>query len=1484
MPAISNIVRLFVSSTFTDFHMEREALRTEVFPAVRQLCAARGMQLHVVDLRWGISDDAQRSHDTLRICLTELDRCLETTTRPAVLALLGDRYGWCPPPPRIPAEEFRRIQKVAESAYKRDAALLGEWYERDENAVPVEYRIRANIVTQTSYVAAYDRLMSLLRAASEDAGLDRSAQAKFTASITDQELSRAMGRQSAPGKTLAFIRMIQSLPEDGSAGEFRDRDDLGRLDEKARRALADLKARVRAACLPHVWNYEATWRENTITRQHLPHFCEVVRAALFSIISEDIERRDRREELDIERDAQTHFGVERIEIFHGRRSSLKAIESYLDRPSGRPLIVHGPPGSGKSALLAKAAEDARARSMRGLIIARFAGITPMSSDVQTFLESVGVHILSEFGAKATRRIQTEQELVEAFLGVLSIATDERPLILLLDGIDRLAPTTQSDVWPWIPADLPEHVALVASVATDALPHVHPHLRQHPMLELSGMSAPEAKATLEDRLRSRGRVLQSAQMGVVLDGCKVAAGLPLYVRLAADRAARWTSTDRPSPLPPTTEALVAEQIAWLAGAPNHGSFLVRRALAYIDAGRHGVTEDELIELLSADDEVMREVCERSLLAPRVSRLPDVVWSRLYFDLKDYLAPRAADGSTVLTFYHSVIGAVVSAEFAHERQVHHAHLARLFENQPARFDIGGRSTVNIRKVSEQVFQEVRANLSASAAETLASYAYLDATLAAVGPTGLLQSFDMALSLPHPELTRQALEVLRATVRITAHTLDRDCEQAAAQLTNRLRFVDNEIVVACIREMGDVPGPRFLTDSLSRGTGSLLRTLSGHRGPVMAVAVSRDDRHAVSASEDGTAIVWDLESGRALRRLEGHTNWVWAVAITPDGTTVITGSTDGSLIVWDLHTGEARQQLIGHEGWVKCVAITSDGQRAVSGSKDTTLIVWDLGVGQAAKRLRGHRALIRSVALLPDGGHAITASDDSTLILWDLTKGPLRTFEGHQDAVTSVQLVGDGRFALSASIDANVVLWDVRSGEATDRIDLGRTLWAAMLTPDHRRILAACRDRSVLRLTVQDGQLDVWREHANEVKSLALTSDGLRALTGSNDHSIKIWSVDAPSTGISPAAHSRVVLALAISDAGDVILSGADDGSVCITRARSGWMPQTIAAADGAILDAALTPDGSRAVWVSKDGVIRLWDVAANRLIAETTTVARPTTAYDLPPSGTSIAGKERSVRLLTLASRGGETTPPTPDAIARIVERRAPVAVAIARDGHAVAAASFDTIEVWNHFSDPPLRIAAHGRDVLRLVWLDEQRLLSTGWDGIATVWDARTGARLKDVAGHGMGTYGLAFSLDGRVCISGGDGGNVQAWNPSDDAPATTLGRHESPVLTTAVTADGRTAVSGTQTGELKIWDINRGVTTGACDLHASIFKVIADGLRGRVLVATETPTLFSCDLGSGAITWRFTMDNEVTRLVLSADACIAATGDTSGRLHVMRLT
>ena len=105
----SNIVRIFVSSTFSDFEKERDALQEKVFLRLQKLCMDEGMQFQAVDLRWGVSAEDAHSQQTMDICMEELNRCKKLSPRPNFLFLMGDRFGWQPLPNKIPREEYREL-------------------------------------------------------------------------------------------------------------------------------------------------------------------------------------------------------------------------------------------------------------------------------------------------------------------------------------------------------------------------------------------------------------------------------------------------------------------------------------------------------------------------------------------------------------------------------------------------------------------------------------------------------------------------------------------------------------------------------------------------------------------------------------------------------------------------------------------------------------------------------------------------------------------------------------------------------------------------------------------------------------------------------------------------------------------------------------------------------------------------------------------------------------------------------------------------------------------------------------------------------------------------------------------------------------------------------------------------------------------------------------------------------------------------------
>src|SRR5262245_29875123 len=141
MPGGTRTFRVFVSSTFSDFEAEREALRRKVFPRLREFCRARAASFQAVDLRWGVSREAAESHQTIGICLKEIERCQALTSQPNFIVLLGDRYGWRPLPEIIPAEEFLWIDQWLLATRPLAAELLHRTYTRDDNAVPSLYRI-----------------------------------------------------------------------------------------------------------------------------------------------------------------------------------------------------------------------------------------------------------------------------------------------------------------------------------------------------------------------------------------------------------------------------------------------------------------------------------------------------------------------------------------------------------------------------------------------------------------------------------------------------------------------------------------------------------------------------------------------------------------------------------------------------------------------------------------------------------------------------------------------------------------------------------------------------------------------------------------------------------------------------------------------------------------------------------------------------------------------------------------------------------------------------------------------------------------------------------------------------------------------------------------------------------------------------------------------------------------------------------------------
>ena len=91
--------------------------------------------------------------------------------------------------------------------------------------------------------------------------------------------------------------------------------------------------------------------------------------------------------LQSEREEHRAFRSEKLKVFVGRESNFAALARYLDGEGAQPLVVHGRSGAGKSALMARASEDA-AQAGHAPLITRFIGASAGSSDLCSLLISV----------------------------------------------------------------------------------------------------------------------------------------------------------------------------------------------------------------------------------------------------------------------------------------------------------------------------------------------------------------------------------------------------------------------------------------------------------------------------------------------------------------------------------------------------------------------------------------------------------------------------------------------------------------------------------------------------------------------------------------------------------------------------------------------------------------------------------------------------------------------------------------------------------------------------------------------------------------------------------------------------------------------------------------------------------------------------------------------------------------------------------------
>jgi serine/threonine protein kinase len=199
----------------------------------------------------------------------------------------------------------------------------------------------------------------------------------------------------------------------------------------------------------------------------------------------------------------------------------------------------------------------------------------------------------------------------------------------------------------------------------------------------------------------------------------------------------------------------------------------------------------------------------------------------------------------------------------------------------------------------------------------------------------------------------------------------------------------------------------------------------GEIHSLALTVDGRTAVVGLNTGTIVFLNLETGQSIRLLHGHTGPVDWVALAPDSKRAFSASIDGTARMWELDSENEPVRFRVEGKWARCGALFSDGARLLTGDNAGLLQIWNLATRQEIRRIDAGPWIVDSLLLLP-GNKQVLVAGVHGLRLIDLDTGAeVRRFQGEHEEVYQATLAPDGRL-LTAGFDGVVRLWNFESGE--------------------------------------------------------------------------------------------------------------------------------------------------------------------------------------------------------------------------------------------------------------------------------------------------------------------------------------------------------------------------------------------------------------------------------------------------------------------------
>ena len=366
------------------------------------------------------------------------------------------------------------------------------------------------------------------------------------------------------------------------------------------------------------------------------------------------------------------FAASRAKIYIGGKQYFEKLSDF-EMQGGEPLVVVGESGSGKSALLANWALNYRKTHPNQFVFLHFIGSSSRSVQWAAMLQRIMAGLKSHFVIQDEIPDDPDQ-LREAFRNWLYMAGAKGKVVLVIDALNQLEDIQGAQELTWLPETLPENVKLILSTvpgkSLDAIEE-----KSWPTISIHPLQLHEREQLIRNYLAQFGKQLNAERTAKIISG--PLSGNPLALRILLEELRQFGDHERLSEF--INRFLDAETIPKMFNSVlnrceldfelEHPG-LVKEVMSYLWAGRRGVSEAELLDMLGKNG----------------LPLPHRTWSPLYLALEQSLLNK----NGLLVFYHDYIRQAVEHRYlASKTEKIEAH--RIFGDYFERSDRSSKRTL-------------------------------------------------------------------------------------------------------------------------------------------------------------------------------------------------------------------------------------------------------------------------------------------------------------------------------------------------------------------------------------------------------------------------------------------------------------------------------------------------------------------------------------------------------------------------------------------------------------------------------------------------------------------------------------------------------------------------------------------------------------------------------------------------------------------------